>query len=74
MVKLAQFKNNKIKFTNDSDYPDNQVFINFLIQRKDFIYRKSKKFKKRLSSYFSSNRGDGKRLKKLKSSQLSMLR
>ena len=69
MVKLAQFKNNKIKFTNDSDYPDNPGIYKFFDSSEKILYiGKAKNLNKRLSSYFSSNRGDGKRLKKLKSS------
>ena len=69
MEKQAQFTNKKILFDKNIDIPELPGVYKFFNSENEIIYiGKAKNIKKRVKSYLSIRKGDGKRIAKLKSS------
>ena len=67
MEKQVQFFNNKTVFNENLDIPDSPGIYKFYDSQNEILYiGKAKNIKKRVSSYLTVRKGEGKRIKKLK--------
>ncbi len=68
MAKQAHFKNNKLVFNKDSEISESSGVYKFFNSQNEILYiGKAKNLKKRVKSYLKINKGEGKRISKLKS-------